>query len=206
MDKHVSPGQLRKQFDLMDQKNMTHDRFQQLLDTGILADIFDPVANLDRDALRAALKLGTALPETIRIAVDYGQGLEQMIAAGHYDWKNGDITAKRFPIKGIGRVEFEWKLYHFDRDIESDEAEKLIEQDGWDVGATEHLLAFGAKFPEEQRKYPIIALGSAAKVNGNRHVPYLGRYDTYRLLNLGWWGDRWRRSCRFLAVRKVLES
>ena len=46
----------------------------------------------------------------VTISVDYSETLEQMIAAGRYDWKNSDLTAKRFPIKGKGIVEFEAML------------------------------------------------------------------------------------------------
>jgi len=139
-----------------------------------------------------------------RLTVD-DKSLEQMIADGHYDWTNDDITVKRFLLRGHGVVEVEQKLFHFDEeeDIESDEAKWRIGEDGWEVARIEDLLAFGGKHPDEQRKYPIIALGSVARVDGHHFVAYLGRDDTKRYLDLGWWGRRWDRSCRFLAVRKV---
>ena len=37
----------------------------------------------------------------------------------------------------------------------------------------EHLLAFGAKYPMEQRRGPIVAFGSQIAVNGLWHVPCL---------------------------------
>jgi hypothetical protein len=83
----------------------------------------------------------------------------------------------------------------------------LLEVDGWIVGKIEHLLAFGAKYPDEQRKYPIIALGSFCSVYGNRVVPELWRdgrqgYTDRRNLNLSHWYCEWHESCRFLVVRK----
>ena len=86
--------------------------------------------------------------------MDYGQSLEQMIAAGRYDWKNGDITAKRFPVEGKGIIEFDARYFHFDRNIGSDEAKRLIEEDGWQVAKIEHVLSHGKTFPDEQRQYP----------------------------------------------------
>ncbi len=135
------------------------------------------------------------------------QSLEQMIVAGHYDWSNSDITPGCFPITSEAG-EYEYKLFHFDRDIESDEAERLIEEagSGWENAKNEHLLAFGSKFPEEQRKFPIVELGSVALVNGYRYVSYLDRYDSYRGLGLSRRDGWWYRYCRFLAVRKVSAS
>ena len=128
-----------------------------------------------------------------------------MIAAGRYDWKNDDITAKRFPITGVDQVEFEGKLFHFNRDISSDDAERQIKADDpanpWDPSKIEHLLSFGEKFPEEQRKYPIVGLGSVAEVSGDHRVPCLVGSDSERGINLRWRVGDWGARCRFLAVR-----
>jgi hypothetical protein len=135
-------------------------------------------------------------------SIDYNMSLEQMIAAGHYNSKNSDITPKRFPIVGSGVVEVGGhKFFHFDRTISSGEAEHLIIADGWQLGKIEHLLAHVVAYPEEQCKFPIVALGSPAVLNGDRVVPYVWGDDAYRGLSLGWWLDYWHRDCRFLAVR-----
>jgi hypothetical protein len=42
------------------------------------------------------------LTDQLHLTVDYGQSLQQMIAAGHYNWANPSITGKRFPITGTG--------------------------------------------------------------------------------------------------------
>ena len=204
MDTIFTDGQLTKAMETMRQKGMNPERFNQLLSSGIFADICDPNACLDdRDAFRAALKLGVALPESTTLSVDYSRTLEQMIAAGHYDWKNDDITAKRFPLKGDDIEQPETKIFHFDRDMSSEAVVEAIKAGGWEPGKIEHLLAFGEKYPEEQRKYPVIALGSVAEVSGGRLVPYLYRSGAGRDLYLFWWGCDWDGYCRFLAVRKL---
>ena len=141
------------------------------------------------------------------ITVNYDQSLETMIVAGHYDWRNDDITAKRFAPKGEGVVEYEAKLFHFDRNLSSEQAVEAIKSadttNPWEPGKIEHLLSFGAKYPEEQRKYPIIGLGSVAEVDGDRDVPCLYRSGAERLLDLIWWDGGWGGSCRFLAVRQL---
>lgn len=118
------------------------------------------------------------LPEIIFLPVDYTKSLEEMIATGRYDWKNNDITAKRFLIIGNGIEEFEFDLYHPDRSISSEDAIKGIHEDEdpenpWIVARIEHLLAYGVAFPEGQRKFPISALGSVAELDGRRRVPCL---------------------------------
>ncbi|MBI2030537.1 hypothetical protein HYT05_02860 [Candidatus Kaiserbacteria bacterium] len=142
-------------------------------------------------------------PGIFRLTVDYTQTLEQMIAAGRYDWKNSDITAERFSLVGDGVVDFEIKLFHFKRSISSEDADEAIKNDGWESAKIEHLLAFGAKYPEEQRKFPIVGLGSSAQVSGGRYVPCLYGGDSLRCLDLAWWGGGWAGYYRFLAVRKL---
>ena len=140
--------------------------------------------------------------QTFALTVDCGFGLKAMVAAGRYDWINDNITVKRFPVKGDGVAEFETKLFQFDG-ISSKNAIKEIEAQGWQAAGIEHLLAFGAKNPDEQRKYPVVALGSVGKVGGRRRVPFLDGDGSERSLFLGWWDGDWGSYCRFLAVRRL---
>ena len=141
---------------------------------------------------------------TIALRVNYGLTLEQMIAAGKYDWGCDDITAKRFSIEGVGTGEFEAKLFHFDRYIPSDHAKSLIEEAGYEPAKIEHLLAFGAAYPDEQWKYPIVALGSVGEIAGFgfRFVPCLCGFRFRRDLSMDWWSGGWDSNCRFLVVRR----
>lgn len=187
------------------------ERFQAVLGSGLVHDIFHGEAQIaNRLAVRRALGLG-ALPSTPGShVVDYGMSLDEMIAAGNYDWKNNDITAKRFPIVGKGKVEFEDTIFHFDRDISSEDAVKEIlaadPKNPWEPAKIENILAYGAKNPEEQRKFPIVGLGSVGEVDGSRYVPYLYRSVSERYLNLRWWDDGWNADCRFLGVRKKVSQ
>ncbi len=160
--------------------------------------------------------------------VDCTLSLEEMIKAGNYDWTNSDITAKRFPLKNTGADEWEFKMFHFDRSISSENAVSGITTDDtanpWQPAAIEHLLTYGKNNPEEQRKYPIVALGSVGKVYGFRCVPYLNKDVSERHLRLGRhvpylyegvsgrdldlirWDGGWGASYRFLAVRKKVSQ
>lgn len=150
----------------------------------------------------------SASKKVIILSVDYNMSLEQMVASGNYDWKNGQLNMKNFPIIGEGIQWFEFELVHLNRNMSSEAAIVEMEKDSnptnpWFAAKTEHLLTLGATFPELQLKHPIIALGSVAEVHGFRHVPYLLEYGSKRFLNLSWFDDGWHSVCRFLRVRKV---
>lgn len=175
---------------------------------GLSADLFHKVqkGNITLDELDHFLKRKNPfetvlLYDVFRLMVDYGQSLEQMIDAGRYDYANNDITTKRFPIKGEGKVEFEGRYFHFNRTTSSKNAIAAMKEAGWEPANIEHLLVLGEKYPDEQRKFPIIGLGSVAKVHGYRPVPYLDRRDSKRSLYLLWFVSAWNGYCRFLAVR-----
>lgn len=203
-----TPGQLKKLMETLDQHGVTSERFEAVKNSGLISDIFHPQAKIaNRIAVRLALGLGILPSEPGSHVVDYSQNLDEMVIAGNYDWKNKNITANRFSIVGKGRVEFEDTLFHFDRNISSENAAKEIiaadPKNPWEPAKIENVLSYGAKNPEEQRKYPIVGLGSVCRVNGNRSVPYLGRDGSERDLRLLWFGNDWSARSRFLAVRKV---
>ena len=60
---------------------------------------------------------------------------------------------------------------HFGSDISSETAVAAAEVDGWIAAKLFHQLAFGKKYPNEQRKGSIIALGSLSIVGDYRCVP-----------------------------------
>ncbi len=217
-DTTYTTHQLMKLAELMEQKGITLKRFERIYTSGLLADIFEPEADLDnRNGVRAALKLGALAPRGDQniataagsaIVVDYSMTLEQLIAAGKFDWLNNDINSDQFPVKGEGKAEYETKLFQFDGNISSENAVIKIKEfdpaNPWEPAKIEHLLAFGSKYPDEQRKHPILALGSVGNPTffGKRNVPYLYRRVTGRSLHLDWWSNEWHPFYQFLAIRK----
>lgn len=194
---------------LIGQKNDDKEGLTALVETGLLADLLEAsnIRSVNRDEFRKLIGLGHVVPETIILPIDYTKSLEQMIVAGNYDWKNDELTAKRFPIFGEGVVEYEFRYFHFNRNVSSETAVDLIKKEDsenpWEPAKTEHLLAYGENFLEEQRKFAIVALGSVGKVNSSRSVPYLYEDGPMRYLDLDSWGINWNANFRFLAVRKV---
>lgn len=136
--------------------------------------------------------------------IDYEKPLPDAIKEGAFDWKNDDITSKNFPNGNHekGEATIKVKLYHFGRDMSSEGVVSAMGKDGFRPAMLRELLAFAAKNPDEQRKYPIVGLGSVLRRDVDRDVPYLRRLGDERDLDLSWWGDDWLGDYRFLAVSK----
>ena len=137
------------------------------------------------------------------ISANYGMSVEDAVALGRYDWANSDITSKNFPTKRTGKTELTIDLVHFSRAIPTENA--LRELDRMDMRSAElhELLAFGEKYPDVQREFPIVALGSVWQYrDGGRYVPYLYGNGSRRSLRLHWIVNGWNDVYRFAAVRK----
>lgn len=140
------------------------------------------------------------------ITVPADLSLLERIALGKYDWKSREIAEHQFPhnIRTIG--EWEYDLHHPNLVSSSGDAKSTAEVDGWIVAEVEHGLAFAAASPDEQRKGPIIFLGSVCKLGNSRSVIGLWGDRKGRSLHLNRWDGTWHKNCRFLRVRKVEPS
>ncbi|MEO7299222.1 MAG: hypothetical protein ABI042_11680 [Verrucomicrobiota bacterium] len=158
------------------------------------------------------LSAAEAASQIISITVDYSQSLHKMIRTSGFNIPVGikSFTQKRFPVVGKGIVEFEAKLFHFNRDLTSEEACELIvssEPDNpWELPGTEHVMAFGASFPQGKLEFSILCL---LKNTDKNDPDTLGLWyefeDTKFLVILGTKtriGSKWAANYRFLASRK----
>jgi len=154
---------------------------------------------------------------TFSVTVDYGKSLPEMIAAGNYNWVNSDITSEHFPLTpptapvgsgpyrtlhdSPGTVTIE--LVHLNKMVSTEDVLAELERRGFRPANLAELLALGATYPDTQRQFPIIALGSVWQhPYGHRSVPCLYEDDGKRGLNLDWIGYDWHARCRFAVVRK----
>lgn len=137
------------------------------------------------------------------IIINYDESLDEMIKAGLYDHVSDNITTDNFPITGSGMVEQEAVLVHPDRYVSTEGAEQEIGKRGLRPARLEELLAFGAEWPEVQRKFPVVALGSSwVHSDSQGNVASLVGGSSGRAIVLDWCGIGWHEFCRFLAVPK----
>lgn len=180
---------LQKLTTAMENKNLTVDQVIELIEN----------SNIQSEKV-----IDTSSEITLNI--DYTKTVEQAIIDGNYDWKNSDITSKNFPISPemVGKkMEAQTKLFHFNRDISSEDVISEMDKAGYRPATLMELLVLGILFPELQRQFPVVALGSVWRdAHAYRHVPFLGVSDSERALYLGWFASGWGARFRFLGVRK----
>jgi len=156
-------------------------------------------------------KIVEVLAETLRkaanvfsVLVDYGRSVADLVADGKYDWKNDDVNDKNFPDFRPRKGTVEVQLIHFNRVISTENVLNELDRQGLKAADLHTLLSLGAKYPDLQREFPIVALGSVwqNRNGGNRRVLCLLRDGSGRSLDLRWGVVDWCGVYRFAAVRK----
>lgn len=139
-----------------------------------------------------------------KVIVDHELSRKDMIAAGKHDWVNEDITEKHFPRdKKEGKEKVDLELVYYNRVMTSEQVLSELKNRGYRPATLSELLAFGVAYPEKQREFPIVALGSVWLHPGSgRFVPCLFEWCDERCLSLGRYSGGWHGDYRFLAVRK----
>ena len=138
------------------------------------------------------------------VKMNYGLSLPTMIHLGHYDWVNPDINYQNFPVNpSRPGGELEIYLVHFKESVESGDVIQEIDKTDLRLAELPELLAIGAQHQDEQRKYPIVCLGSVWKnQNGIWRVPCLVSPCGDRRLRTRWYEGKCSGYSRFVAVRK----
>lgn len=135
------------------------------------------------------------IPEKTMKTTNKIPSLSSLIKKGNLGYVNSNITAELFPAPKIIRNDF--KLYHFNKRISSEDAVKEMEKDGYAPANIYELLSW----KEWNGTDWVVGLGSVHWVDGDRHVPCLTRGGSERILYLSWWDADWDSDCRFLGVR-----
>jgi len=137
------------------------------------------------------------------VAVNYDLPVEEAIQAGDYQTVHAGIASKNIPSTKKGQAEVEIVLVGFDRRMASEEVVRELDEEGLRAAELHEFLAFGAKYPEVQRKFSVVGLGSVWRDRKSyRNVPCLYTASEGRHLDLHWWDDAWYSYSRFAAVRK----
>ena len=148
------------------------------------------------------------------VIVDYKKTINQMVSRGNYDTVAGGFSDQLFKLMGKGQHAFnlviisvkeilEWlDVYSGTEqfDVTTKQVNVYMSNHGLSVASVEHLLAFGATYPEMQMELDIVALGNVSiipiLVN---YGPELGRGLT--LMSDEFEGD-WSERFNFLAISK----
>jgi len=147
----------------------------------------------------AARKPHDAFPVT----VNYDLSVQEAIEAGKYQAVHADINAKNFPSTRSGQAALEIVLVRFEQRMKSEDVLQELDKEGLRAAELPEFLAFGAKYPDVQRKFSIAGLGSVWRDRkGYRNVPCLYEASEGRYLDLHWWDDAWYSYSRFAATRK----
>ena len=141
------------------------------------------------------------------VVVDYNSSSVEMIANGKYDIVDKSITTNSFYVAGKGQVASTLYLIHFNCLVTNKEVENHLKSLDLKSAKIEHLLAFGVKYPEKQRKFTIIALGSSlSETQGRVSVPCLSSIASLRMFCLASSDEpdrsEWPEDFRFLAVKQ----
>ncbi len=130
---------------------------------------------------------------------DLDADVETLKKAGNYTYADSYVSTQNFPITKRGKQEVTATLVHFNKDMDSEAVIAWLDANGLRAGDNQELLNFGIKHPEEQRKYPIVQLGSVSSAG---YVSYLNGRDGNRSLDCHGFRNGWHARCRFLAFPK----
>ncbi len=172
------------------------------ISTAVLSQPDKRVLSLENKTKDKALV--TKLPPNVyRVKVNYDLSVEEAVKLGKYEWSDKDITSEHFPSQRKGTASVDIEIRHFNRLISSDDIITELTKEGLRPAELHESCALGEQYPEMQRKYLIVALGSVWRsFGGSRVVPVLSSDGGGRELYLHWFDGGWDADDRFAAVRK----
>ena len=141
--------------------------------------------------------------QAFAVTVDYGRSLKEAIQAGKYDWANDYITGENFPSIRSGVTEVEIVLVLFEPWTRPEAVLEEMTERGLRPAELQELLAFGAAYPDVQRKYPVLAIGSEWRNPlGEQFYPKLDVGRDGRIVSIRRGDDGLGASNLIAAVRK----
>lgn len=171
-------------------------------DVGEVADVLQVVKDDPKFARRLLSLNAKAIDNFFRITCEGSYKISELVRQGNYNWVNDWITDERFPVEEHAPVGRTIELIEFDYDPNSAELLSVFAYRGLERPTYEDALYFGIKYPEEQRKRPIVFLHEPVLGrSGSRDVLVLNGSARRRGLDLDWFGW-WRRHYVFAGVRK----
>lgn len=129
--------------------------------------------------------------------------ISQLVKDGKYDWSNADITDEHFPINPTFKWANELILIHYGCILNRQAVLNDFKKQGLRVAEPAEILVFGITYPDKQREFSIVALGSPWMHSYYRRYHMLVLYERggRRELGLFYFGRAWGIGYRFLAAR-----
>lgn len=138
------------------------------------------------------------------LTVDYTKTFNQTIKKGKYGRTMPDTIKYTVPKELVGKkFNLTATLFVFNKKQRSTEIVTKIYKEGYRPAYFMELLSYGYQYPEMQKNFPIVALGTnIIDGNQNTRVPYL--YVSYDDRALYMYVDDypWLPECRFLAIKE----
>ena len=156
------------------------------------------LAHVLKDALSPSGKLAS---NSFSVTCE-GAKASELIRLGNYDWSDDWITDERFPIERHEPVERMVEVVQLNHDPTSEEVLEELKRRGLERPTYEDALYFGATYPEEQRKRPLVFFHEPVlDMNDFHDVLVLSAGVVKRSLGLGWFDGLWNRDNAFAGVR-----
>lgn len=145
----------------------------------------------------------------ISLSTDYVITFEKMLKAGKYDEVSDEIRRRIFPFAGTIRSGTEAELRFFDRPVYFPELRSIFRKSSLRFATFLELLAFGIQYPEPQRQYQIMALGTLYQeqsyptflYKGMCYAPYLYGTAKKRGIDSFWVEEKFDAGWAFLGIR-----
>ena len=137
------------------------------------------------------------------VSVYYSRPLEEFVDAGKYDFHESVSVLSKFNPRKNGREDVRIELICLGRIAKSGEVFAEISKRKMRPANFYEILAIGEKFPEIQKRFPIVALDSVLiGDNGEKCVPALWGLNGLRGLNVFSMDTEWGANHHFAAVCK----
>ncbi len=141
------------------------------------------------------------------VSIEYIQPSYDMLKNA-FDWVYEGYSSAQFkPIDICKNVstetrEIEFELVHLYMGMCTDGILAELDKRELRPALYEELLAFAVKYPDLQKQFPIVALGSVCLYDDRLCSPCVRRNGEERCLDSDWVGNDWHDGYRFLAARE----
>jgi len=217
-------------------RGLQTDFNEKIFSDAIPLESFKKWLNKGKEFHQAMIEDRLEIKKLLTFLVNPIYDLDEAIKAGNFDWMynfiKDPINRQVFELHNsrIPKMkESELGLIHFRKQMSTEKAIEKIDEMGFRQGVPAELYGFAKKYPEEQKKYPIIILptmeeykkaikdnysiADLRKDSSKKTSVFLSEYGNLSSLalhhdgserssNLTWLANGWPPRWRFLVARK----